>query len=199
MAKATRVPSTPRTPASEFLTTVNRLQISLMIRDPYVAAAFRAAEEGGRAPAFQQHPTERRQSPIRALTIFESLPCGHNTLLIADDASAPHLKAGEFAVIDTLDCELQAGELYLIQYSSGRHIVQIRSTSSGWWASDLAGYRQTDQKIFGVPVFAGMSDGPYTPGQLKKKLLGRVVGYSETALGALLAPCAGRGVNHGPI
>jgi hypothetical protein len=196
MPKAARVHSTPRTTASEFLTTVNRLQISLMIRDPFVAAAFKAAEgaeDDGRAPAPQQNPTQRGQSPIRALTIFESLPCGHNTLLIADDASAPHLKAGEFAVIDTTDRELQAGELYLIQYSSGRHVVQIRSSPSGWWASDLAGFRQTPEKIFGVPVLAGMSDGPYTPGLLKKKLLGRVVGYAETALGGLLAPCAGRG------
>jgi hypothetical protein len=51
MAKATCAPSTPRTTASEFLTTVNRLQISLMIRDPFVAAAFRAAEDDGLAPS----------------------------------------------------------------------------------------------------------------------------------------------------
>jgi hypothetical protein len=51
MAKATRVNITPRTVASEFLTTVNRIQISLMIRDPFVAAAFRAAEDDGLAPA----------------------------------------------------------------------------------------------------------------------------------------------------
>jgi hypothetical protein len=188
MPKAERVHSTPPTRTSEFLIAVNRIRLSQMIRDPFVAAAFSTAEDAGPAPASQQHPTQRRQSPIRALTIFESLPCGHNTLLISDDASAPHLKAGEFAVIDTLDRELQAGELYLIRYSSGRHVVQIRSTPSGWWASDLAGYRQTDEKIFGVPVFAGMSDGPYAPGQLKKKLLGRVVGYADTALGGLLAP-----------
>jgi hypothetical protein len=49
MAKATRVLSTPRKPASEFLIAVNRLQISLMIRDPYVARAFRAAD--GLAPS----------------------------------------------------------------------------------------------------------------------------------------------------
>jgi hypothetical protein len=51
MPKADRVHSTPRTVASEFLTTVNRLQISLMIRDPYVARAFRAAEDDGLAPS----------------------------------------------------------------------------------------------------------------------------------------------------
>ncbi len=54
MAKATRVPSTPRTTASEFLITVNRLQISLMIRDPFVAAAFKAAEDDGLAPDLVQ-------------------------------------------------------------------------------------------------------------------------------------------------
>jgi len=51
MAKATRVHSTPRTTASEFLITVNRLQISLMIRDPFVAAAFRRSEDDGLAPS----------------------------------------------------------------------------------------------------------------------------------------------------
>jgi len=49
-----RVHSTPRTIASEFLTTVNRLQISLMIRDPFVAAAFKAAEDDGLAPSLVQ-------------------------------------------------------------------------------------------------------------------------------------------------
>jgi hypothetical protein len=51
MPKAARVPSTPRTTASEFLIAVNRLQISLMIRDPFVAAAFKAAEDDGLAPS----------------------------------------------------------------------------------------------------------------------------------------------------
>jgi hypothetical protein len=51
MPKAACVNITPRTTASEFLTTVNRLQISLMIRDPYVARAFRAAEDDGLAPS----------------------------------------------------------------------------------------------------------------------------------------------------
>jgi hypothetical protein len=45
------VHSTPPKPASELLIAVNRLQISLMIRDPYVARAFRAAEEDGLAPS----------------------------------------------------------------------------------------------------------------------------------------------------
>jgi hypothetical protein len=47
---ADRVHGTPRRTASEFLITVNRLQISLLIRDPFVAAAFRAAEDDGLVP-----------------------------------------------------------------------------------------------------------------------------------------------------
>src|ERR1700733_10173876 len=45
-----QAPSTPRTTASEFLITVNRIQISLMIRAPFVARAFRAAKDDGLAP-----------------------------------------------------------------------------------------------------------------------------------------------------
>jgi hypothetical protein len=55
-------------------------------------------------------------SPIRALTYFESLPPHHKTFHVGDDDSAPHLKPGEFAVIDTSDTEPQRGEIYLIQY-----------------------------------------------------------------------------------
>jgi hypothetical protein len=51
VAKADSVNITPRKPASEFLTQVNRLQISLMIRDPHVARAFRAAEDARRFTA----------------------------------------------------------------------------------------------------------------------------------------------------
>lgn len=49
---------TPPKLASEFLVAVKRLQISLMIRDPYVARAFRAAEDDGLAPSMAgiDHP-----------------------------------------------------------------------------------------------------------------------------------------------
>jgi hypothetical protein len=49
MTQADRVNITPPKPASEFLIAVNRLQISLMIRDRYVARAFKAATGWRRA------------------------------------------------------------------------------------------------------------------------------------------------------
>jgi hypothetical protein len=138
----------------------------------------------------------RRQEPIRALTYYASLPPAHCTLLVRDDASAPHLKVGEYAVIDTTDCELQKGELYAIEYGGvgeqQRRIIQIRAghiwshpsgrRESVWWVDELAGFRRTNETIGGIPVFAGMSDGPYSARQMKKRLVGRVVGYADAAI-----------------
>jgi hypothetical protein len=58
MSKANRVLGTPRTTASEFLTTVSRIRLSQMIRDPFVSAAFRAAEDDGLDPDMAEfdHP-----------------------------------------------------------------------------------------------------------------------------------------------
>jgi hypothetical protein len=140
------------------------------------------------------------QPSLRALTFFGSLPPHHKTFRVRDDASAPHLKPGEFAVIDARDTELQKGEVYLIQYERGsRYLVQISTgrigTLSGrqqlvWWACDLAGFRRVETLPGGIPCSAGVSDGPYSPKALRRKLLGRLVGYSETALCGLLDACA---------
>jgi hypothetical protein len=50
MPKAASVHSTPRTGTSEFHLAINRIRVSQMIRNPFVAAAFRAAEDDGLAP-----------------------------------------------------------------------------------------------------------------------------------------------------
>lgn len=145
-------------------------------------------------------------SDFRALTLFESLNPEHKTFRVRDAASAPHLKEGEYAVVDVGDRDLQHGELYLIQYESGErrreivqaHQAQLNITGPGaarslvWWVGDLRGYQQTGEVMFGnVPVFAGLSDGPYRTEHLQSKLIGRVVGVALSPLGGLLAPAAG--------
>ena len=103
------------------------------------------------------------------------------------------------------DRRLQHGELYVIQSQSGarrRRIDQARSsycniTGPGaedtlvWWLSDLRGFRKTDDKVLGVPLHAGLSDGPYLAENLSPRLLGRVVGFAKSPLGGLLAVEAG--------
>ena len=145
---------------------------------------------------------------FRALIQYSKLPRGHKTFQVSDDGSAPHLGEHEFAVIDTTDRKPQHGELYLIQYESGRrnrHIVLVRSSMSQitpppspkqqvWWACDLAGFRRVGDvsgKNGGIPTFTGLSDGPYLAAHLSAKLIGRVVGFAATALGDLLAPSLG--------
>jgi hypothetical protein len=145
------------------------------------------------------------QSPLRALTFFETLPPGHKTFRVPDDGSSPHLKEREYAVIDTTDREPQHGELFLKASSSGRSrrsIVQVKADmlqftgvdteSPVWWLCDLAGFRQIDD-MGGIPIFAGMSAGPYDAAEqyLQTQLIGRVVGYAANSFGHLMAPEAG--------
>ena len=140
---------------------------------------------------------EIHQPNIRALTVFTRLPPGHATFRVGDDGSAPHLNEHEFAVVDITDRGLQHGELFIIQYESGnrrRRIVQVRSnytqiTPTGqkqlvWWTGDLAGFRRVGDCPAGdIPMFAGLSDGPYRAHHLQAKLIGRVVGFAATSLG----------------
>lgn len=145
-----------------------------------------------------------RTSELRALPVFNVLPAKHVTFLITEDGAEPHLRKGEYAVIDTTDRDLQHGELYVVQDGSGRRsrrLYQARADhlqlgtgtrkSLCWWLGDLRGYRRADDQGIGVPVFAGLSDGPYRTQDLQSKLVGRVVGLAFTALGDLLAPEAG--------
>jgi hypothetical protein len=150
------------------------------------------------------------QSPLRALTLFETLPPGHKTFRVPDDGSSPHLKEREYAVIDTTDREPQHGELFLKASSLGRRsrsIVQVRAgmcqisrteitgtepETNVWWLSDLAGFRQIDD-MEGIPIFAGMTSGPYDAAEqyLQTQFIGRVVGYAANSFGHLIAPEAG--------
>jgi hypothetical protein len=144
------------------------------------------------------------QKPVRALTLIDKLSAGWMTFRIPDKASSPHLRPGEFAVVDLSDRSPQHGELFLIQSSSGernRYIQQSTRTwmtisSSGmpektWWLRDLAGWRQEGTDPSGIPMFSGMSDGPMKKKGLKKMIVGRIIGYADSDLGNELEPCAG--------
>jgi hypothetical protein len=140
----------------------------------------------------------RPETEFRALTPFESLPPNHRTFMVDDDGSEPHLHRGEYAVVDTSDQEPAHGELYLIKsrspVSDVSYIKQITSSqcnitgpgaadSQVWWICDLRGFRETNERIHGVRLMAGLSDGPYETESLKSVVIGRVVGFARTSLG----------------
>jgi hypothetical protein len=53
---------------------------------------------------------------IRALTMYDHVPGGCILQPVTDDDNAPHLCAGEFAIVDTTDTEPQHGEVYLVRF-----------------------------------------------------------------------------------
>jgi hypothetical protein len=144
--------------------------------------------------------TQKRSAPqgeLRALTLFDALPDHHSTFLVDDDGSEPHLRRNEYAVVDTTDRSPAHGELYLVQFSKEgqRHIKQLKADqihfddndepSLAWWVTDLRGLRQTKERIDGMPIFAGLSEGPYEGDGISSVLIGRIVGYAHSPLGRL--------------
>lgn len=59
--------------------------------------------------------TENMPTPLRALTMYDHVPGGCILQQVTDDDSAPHLRAGEFAIVDTADTEPQHGEVYVVR------------------------------------------------------------------------------------
>jgi hypothetical protein len=61
-----------------------------------------------------------------------------------------------------------------------------------WWLGSLRGWHKTDEVVFGsIPVFAGLSDGPYETESLQSKLIGRIVGVALSPLDRLITETAG--------
>lgn len=121
---------------------------------------------------------------IRALEMFASLPASCIAHPVTDDRTEPHLRPGEFAVIDKNDREPVLGELYLAQWSNGRReIVQVRR-----WA--LTQHRSNFFSVGACRLngdgYVRAVDGPYSAEHLREKLVGRVAGiYSPNQLTAV--------------
>ena len=49
----------------------------------------------------------------------------------------------------------------------------------------------TGRRLGGVPLFSGLSDGPYRAENLQRQIAGRVVGFARKSLGKVIAPSAG--------
>jgi hypothetical protein len=65
-------------------------------------------------------PAIRHQPELRALLLLDTLPAGCITYLVPDSSFAPHLREGEFAVVDTADVEPVPGEFFVIAYGDDR-------------------------------------------------------------------------------
>jgi hypothetical protein len=121
--------------------------------------------------------------PLRALEVMRSVPAGCIAFPIADERSIPHLRLGEFAVIDKRDRDPIVGELYLREFSGPcgpiKKIVQV-CTFGGATLEDgspayMVGSYVRDQHIPGIGM-TRMLDGAFSHDSLKLALAGRVIG-----------------------
>jgi hypothetical protein len=137
---------------------------------------------------------------LRALTMYDHIPTGCVLQPVTNDDSAPHLRPGEFAVIDTTDTAPQHGEVYLIRWLSGRtSIVQLLSRPFndpekgmriGWWTRCL-NFEPYDEALAktrrGSPAailsisHRATTDGPRVADVIQQSLIGRVIGVYEAA------------------
>ena len=124
---------------------------------------------------------------IRALTVLDAVPAGCRAMAVLDNRNAPHLRPGEVAVVDIVDCDLAHGELYAVQFGSGPSITQALWRRHGdqghWWTYTLNRPRdwpETEAWMRGGKTVPS-ADGPYRPGGLEEKILGRVIGLLQPA------------------
>lgn len=125
------------------------------------------------------------QPELRSYIVYDRLPAGHIAHTMLSTEVMPHIRPGERAVIDLSQREPVGGDLFLIEYQSGpvdrrRHVVETyyHEKMGGWVVGPLE--RRRIVTLAGAPdpdiPAVRWVDGPYRPGCLAEKLVGRVVG-----------------------
>ncbi|MEP9355023.1 hypothetical protein ABLE93_15650 [Xanthobacter sp. KR7-65] len=142
-----------------------------------------SAGRPGRALAIVPQPPAvqfEHQPELRDLMMLPTLPPGHMTFPVEDNAVHPHLRRCEFAVVDLADHQPAQGELFLIAYRDLRIECDL---------SPISPPVQERVRMHWIPPADprdceaalrsgrfGASEGPFTTEHAAEKLVGRVVG-----------------------
>lgn len=76
------------------------------------------------------------QPEYRALMLFDTLPAGCISFMCRDESSLPHIRQGEWVVVDTTDRKPRHGELYVISFGARldqRRICMVRRKRNVGW------------------------------------------------------------------
>ncbi|MDP1026289.1 hypothetical protein Q5H91_03620 [Sphingomonas sp. KR1UV-12] len=143
---------------------------------------------------------EPQQPTLRPFIVYDEAPAGCIPFLVTNDDTAPHLRPGDVALVDTTD-RVPADDLFVVRNGDraclrelqSRHIEFVERSGKprpgrGWFVTrynrprNEAAWREAWES--GRPI-VGLSDGPYAEdgplaGVLPSKLVGRVVGILVT-------------------
>jgi hypothetical protein len=126
------------------------------------------------------------QPELRALMMFDKLPKGCFAFLVTDSYSLPHIRPGEYLVVDGSDTSPHAGELSVIQWQSGKRIVcQTRQHDDGSWSVgslrrvDFDAWWKAERATGRIAVYPGWSEGWFDTNHLQEKLIGAVIGIYQ--------------------
>ena len=111
----------------------------------------------------------------RALTIYEDVPTDCKVVMVLHDGFEPHLRIGEFAVVDPSDKAPQPGELFVIRIGSDRPHLRIVQVYVSRYCSDAISW------LFALrrPDRMATADTGLKPEYWPEKCLGRVIGIFQ--------------------
>ena len=137
--------------------------------------------------------TFHHQPQLRALLILPSIPPGCLTIEIDDEAFTPHLRPGEFAVIDVTDHHPEMGELFLIAYSRGKGCGRKHRVCQTFGEMSRLGPKGWSDDGEGEPTMMWLArhgmwpghwvESHFTTEHLAEKLVGRVIGVFVPKVG----------------
>lgn len=131
---------------------------------------------------------------LRALLVYDALPAGCIAKPVKDGGLAPHLRPGEFAIVDTTDCDPTHGELYFVAWmgscaadgSEAGDLAQayrrdLNRDGTAWWVGSMQRPKPSAEAVaraiaVGDYSAFGWSNGPYKDGVLERQIRGRVIG-----------------------
>lgn len=123
------------------------------------------------------------EDDFRALTLHDVVPAGHIAVPVLHSRWEPHLRPGEFAILDPSDVEPQHGELYGLsiqspRYPSGTVLKIVQPYRSKLFAGcDGVTFRFGQHR----PGVLHYVDGPLSREGWRKTCRGRVVGILSLA------------------
>lgn len=127
-----------------------------------------------------------QQPGLRSFIVYDRVPAGLAAFPITDDRNAPHLRVGDFVVVDPADNEPCDGELFVTEWRSspGQQRVNETFTAPGlnvWAVGPVAQPAWVKEAVAdGAPPATRWCDFGYSAETLRKCLKGRVIGLLQS-------------------